>query len=497
MKKIGYLLYLIFFVFIGCEKKNEDLSMVVPIKAGFKSLAPLRDVSASTKEVMRNMHLGMLEYDIETKGPKEALAKSYILDEKDKSITMTLRENIKFHNDKDITVEDVKYSYERMAGILGEVPISALLNKSLEKIDILDDKTIKLTFNKNISSSQIIFEVIDAFIVPKDIAENEHEKNPVGAGPYKFVEYVPGEKIVLSAFNDFYKGTADVKKVTFRIFPDTSSQIMAFQSGELDLIQITSDNRKIIEKVSESSIYDGLANDVRTMFLNHEFEPFKNKDVRKAIELGIDKERLVNILAKDSGTSLSTHMSPYMEEYIQNIPIEKKDISRAKELLKNSGYENLSFTLKVVSENSFDNTMAVVIKEELSSIGVNVEIQSLPWTNYFTEVYRGYQYEGALLQIVGYPDPYRVLSRYGSNSSGNMPRYKNLEIDNLLQKAFNESSKSEEIKYYKNIQNILYDNTVAIYLMDQGVSMGLSKKFTNYKAYPFAFIDIFSIKKRG
>ncbi|MGL4935708.1 MAG: ABC transporter substrate-binding protein [Cetobacterium sp.] len=497
MKKIVYLLFVIVAILMGCEKKEETLKMVIPIKTGFKSLAPLRDVSASTKGVMRNMHLGMLEYDVDSKEVKEALAKSYFLDEKTKSITMILREGTKFHNTKDITIDDIKYSYERVAGKDGKAPISSLLSNSLEDIDIINDKTIKMSFNENISLSQIIFEVIDTFIIPKDVSEEEQEKKPIGAGPYKFVEYVPGEKIVLSAFKDFYKGVGDVKEVTFKIFPDTSSQLMAFQAGELDLLQITSDNRKIVEKVSGSSIYDGLANDVRTMFLNHEFEAFKNKEVREAIELGIDKNRLVNILAKDSGVALSTHMSPYMRDYIENIPIQVKDIVKAKELLKNSGYENLSFTLKVVGENSFDNTMAVIIKEELSSIGVNVEIHSLPWTNYFTEVYREHNYEAALLQIVGYPDPYRVLSRYGSMASGNMPQYKNIEIDNLLKEAFNQNSKEEEVKAYKRIQKILTDEVVSIWIMDQGISIALSKKFTNYKAYPFTFIDIFNIKKRG
>ena len=207
-------------------------------------------------------------------------------------------------------------------------------------------------------------------------------------------------------------------------------------------------------------------------------------------------DRVVENLALPKAEKLYTHMSPYLKEIYEN-SVEKSypyNPEKAKELLKEAGYSNLNFTLTTISENTFENDLALFIKEDLSKVGVEVKINPIPWGQYLPEVYRGHKYEAALLRVAGYPDPQRILQRYETNYSSNMGNYSNKEVDNLLKEATQTYDSERKIEIYKEIQTLLNRDIASVYLLDQGVAIALSSKYTGYKTYPFAFIDVSTIK---
>ncbi len=500
MKKkfIATLMTLSLLSLTGCkdEKTEENPKMIIPIKVGFNSIAPDTDVSAATKEVIRNINTGLIRFDPDSKKLIPALAESYEIKNNGRTYVFKLRDNLKFHNGKNITPEDVKYSFERVSGINTGKAIVGEWNKKLESINILKDNTIEINIDEAQKSSSDIYNIADVSIIPANIPENQLEKNPIGAGPYKFVEYIPGQKIVLESFEDYYLGAPEVKEVEFKIYKEGAGRLLSFKNGEIDFLPLNLESLKEIKKDPNIEIVSSLGNDVNVLYLNNSFKPFQDKKVRQAIWQAIDMDRVVENLALPKAEKLYTHMSPYLKDIYEN-SVEKSypyNPEKAKELLKEAGYSNLNFTLTTISENTFENDLALFIKEDLSKVGVEVKINPIPWGQYLPEVYRGHKYEAALLRVAGYPDPQRILQRYETNYSSNMGNYSNKEVDNLLKEATQTYDSKRKIEIYKEIQTLLNRDIASVYLLDQGVAIALSSKYTGYKTYPFAFIDVSTIK---
>lgn len=492
-------LALILLIVTGCSDKEENKAkMVVPIKVGFNSIAPDTDYSAATKEVIRNMNAGLLKFNPDEGKLIPGLAEEYKVENSGKTYIFKLRDNVQFHNGKKITSEDVKYSFERISGINNGKPIIGDWNKSLESIEIIDDRTIKINIKAGREKSSDIYDIADVSIIPAGISEMDLEKHPIGAGPYQFEKYIPGQLLVLKAFENYYLGAPDIKEVEFKFYKEGAGRILSFKNGEIDFLPLTVETKKEISEQKDVEIVSNLGNDVNILYLNENtYAPFKEKKVRQAIWQGIDIDRIVNSISLPGAQRLGSHMSPYLKEYYQDGLDNKYPYNPeyAKKLLEEAGYKDrLSFTLTVIAENNFENDMALLIKEDLSKIGIDVTVNPIPWGQYLPEVYKGHKYQAAILRIAGYPDPYRILKRYETKYSSNMGEYSNIEVDELLSKAEKTYDEEEIRNIYKKIQTILNNDIAAIYLIDQGTAIALSPKFTGYKVYPYAFIDIYSIK---
>ena len=224
----------------GCKEEQIEnkTKIIIPIKVGFNSIAPDTDVSAATKEVIRNMNTGLIRFDPDSKTLVPALAESYEIKNNGRSYIFKLRNDITFHNKQKITPEDVKYSFERVAGTNSGKAIVGEWNKKLESINILDTNTIEINIKDTEHSSSDIYNITDVSIIPKGISESELEKNPIGAGPYKFVEYIPGQKIVLEAFEDYYLGAPEIKEVEFKVYKEGASRLLSFKNGEIDFLPL-------------------------------------------------------------------------------------------------------------------------------------------------------------------------------------------------------------------------------------------------------------------
>lgn len=500
MKKI-FLAALLAVSLLGCGESDKSSSekprMVVPIKVTFSSIAPNADISGATKEVVRNMNQGLLRFDLDQKKIVPAIAEEMKIEDNGKSYIFTLREEVKFHNGKTVTPEDVKHSFERVAGLDGHKVLEANWSKMLESVEVLDSKTVKINIKDDAKSTSAIYDIADVFIVPDGISEEELERNPVGAGAYKFVEYLPGEKIVMESFEDYFLGAPEVKEVEFKYYGEGSARVLAFKNGEIDFLPLLVENKDEVMKDKNVEIVSNLANDVNVLYLNNSNPKFADARVRKAVWHGIDMERIIKNLTLGSAVKLGSHMSPYLAEYYQP-GLENRypyNPEKARELLKEAGYDNgFKFTLTTISENTFENDMALFMKEDLARAGIEVEINPIPWGQYLPEVYRGHKYEGAILRIIGYVDPYMTLKRYASADSGNMAEYKNPKVDELLKKARTTYDEKEREDIYKEIQVILNEDAASVFMLDQGYDVALSPKFTGYRNYPFAFTDISTIK---
>lgn len=482
--------------------KDLEKPIVIPVPMDFASLSPLEDVSATTKAVLRNMNDSLYSYNAETSQLELSLAKSIEINEN--VYTIELKEGMTFHNGEAITTADVEYSFRRLAGEVEGFETSSKIWIELlagAVFDIQSDLKMVITFSKDAVTTKMGYDILDVFIVPRNVAEAEQKKAPVGAGPYQFVAYRPGEEITMTRFEDYHGQKPEIKNATFTILPESASQLLAFENNEIDWISITSKEYATVSSITDAKIFSKPANDVRVMHMNNRTEPFNNHDIRMAFNMAIDKDRIINSLTNQLGTKLGSHFSPALGAYWDRslVDVYEYNTEGAKAIMEKNGYseENrLSVILNTVAENQLDSDMAILIKDNLSHIYVDVEIQPVSWSTYYDTIYTGKDFKLALLHVVGFPDPYRVISRYGSEASGNMPGLQNQRFDQLSESVLHETDDEKRVDMYFKMQQILTEEAVSVFIMDQGTQVALSKDYDHYVVYPFAFTDLSKITYR-
>lgn len=467
-------------------------SIVVGIQNDLDSLDPHLAETAGTREVLYNVFEGLVKPDKDG-NMVSAVASDYDVSEDAKVYTFTLREGVKFHNGKEVTAEDVKYSIERNAGLLESNPepiISAF--KKIESVNIEDSSTVKVMLSE--ADTELIGFMTVA-IIPCDY-ENQ-ATSPVGTGPFKFVSYSPQQNFKIERFDEYWGEKPEISEVEFRIVQNTDSAILTLQSGSIDIYPYLTDSQS--EELSGSmDIAVGNSNLTQALYLNHKNEYFSNQLVRKALYYAIDRDEIMSLVSGGDGTMLGSALYPGFGKYYKDCSKDYSyNLEKAKALLKEAGYENgFSFKLTIPSNYQFHISTGEVIVEQLKKIGVTVEIELIDWTSWVNDVYTGRQFEATIVGIDAKLAPSDMMLRYTSDYSKNFCNYSNEEYDKLCKKAIETVDEDEKVEYYYQLQQILSDDAAAIFIQDAPSRVAISKSLTGFTFYPVFVQDMSTIKNK-
>ncbi|MDN5341934.1 MAG: peptide/nickel transport system substrate-binding protein [Oceanotoga sp.] len=463
---------------------SSNIVIRVPQDPDF--LDPHKAAASGTYEMMFNVFEGLLKPSPDGK-VIPAVAESYTVSDDGLEYTFKLRKNIKFHNGEIVTVEDVLYSLNRLKGNDKDSALSSDFQKYVESIDSPDSQTIKVRLNTRNSDFLVKFV---AAIVPKKV--NLLNDNPIGTGPYSFVEYVPGQKLVLKKFADYWGEKAHIDNVVFKIIPDEQTSLLSFLSGDIRMYPRINDIQAEMLK-DRYNVIKGEQNMVQLMTMNNKVKPFDDKRVRQAINYAIDKDEIIQLVANGNGTKLGSNMSPIMKEYYEEglEDYYKTDLKKAKQLLKDAGYSNgFNTTITVPSNYKFHVDTAQVIAEQLKKIGINVDIKQVEWGVWLDEVYSKRNYDMTIIGLTGKLSPYDILRRYLSDYPKNFYNYENLEYDEIINKAISETNEDIRAALYKQAQIILTEDAAAVYIMDPQLTVVTYKEIKGYTMYPLYVQDI-------
>lgn len=468
---------------VGCGK--DETKPVKELKTtmtmDIDSLNPYKIVSSGSEEIMFNVYEGLLMPGVDG-SLQPAIAESWTVSDDGKVYRFKIRKGVKFHDGTTLTPQDVVFSLNRMAGKDGFPPAKALLNE-MESAKVVGDDIVEITLpNPN---SAFIY-ALTMGIVPEANKDNL-EKNPIGTGPFKVKDYSREQEIVLEKFDDYWGNKAKLDKVTVYVTPNTETAFLKLLSGEIDMLSRVDANR--LKELQNFNNVSGPQNTVQIFALNNVVEPFNDIRVRKAINYAIDKDEIIKGVMGGNGIKLETNMSPVMKKYaIENVG-EKRDIEKAKQLLKESGHENFSFTIKVPSNYSLHVNTAQIIAEQLKEVGIDAKIETIEWTTWLSDVYTGRKYEASIIGLSGKLDPYAVLRRYTTPYKNNFFNFSNPEYDKLIEESKYSSDDAQITKNYKRAQEILRDEQAAIYIMDPELITSLDKRIKGFEYYPTPFIN--------
>lgn len=490
--KLILTVFLVSLVLYGCGDKRKSANLVtVGITQDLDSLDPHKAVAAGTKEVILNIFEGLYKLDKDGK-LVPAVAQSYDVSEDGLVYTFHIREGIKFHNGELVTAKDIEYSIKRSAGLLETVDPKIVVEKALfliSQINILNDESVEIVLES--ADSEFPYYLTTALIVPADY--EAIETHPVGTGPYKFVSYSPLENITLAKYGDYYiEGLPSVESIVFKISANTDSAFLELRAGAIDILPYLTDAQS--KQIPDNYyVAEGSMNLIQGIFLNNKEAPFDDIRVRKAISYGLDRQGVIDIVGGGKGDILGTNMFPGFKEHYDAdlVNIYPYNKERAKELLKEAGYEDgLSFTIKVPSNYQYHIDTSQIVIEQLREIGVDAKIQLIEWSTWLSEVYTDRNYQATLSGLAADVAPRKALERFRSSAGNNFMNYEKPEFDEIYKRAETETNEEAKIQLYKDMQRLLTEDAVAVYIQDPYELVAVNKKIKGYTFYPIFMQDM-------
>lgn len=406
-----------------------------------------------------------------------------------KEIDFKLKDNIFFQNGDLITSEDIKFSFERMK----KSPKIAAFLPPIEKIEIIDEKNFKMILSNSFSP------IIDSLTHPalSIISKKYMEKNeqilktsPMGSGKYILKKYNIGDYILLERNENFYSEKGKYKILKIKEIPLAVNRTIALETNEVDLsITVPYKDKEFIDKNKNLKYIYKPSYSYTYLGLNLKKDYFKNTNLRKAIDLAINKSEILKIVLNNEGRIADSPVAKGVLGYDKNINSKNEfNPEKAKKLLENKKYKLTLATLN----NEIDSTTAELIQGYLKNIGIEIEIFKLEPNLYWTKTSKG-EYDmfiGNWGCVTGEADYalYPTHHTKGIKSGTNRTYLSNKDIDNLLDKARETIDIKERCKLYSEIQKKIIKEKSEIMLFYRNLNAGINVN-KSFELYPIPVHD--------
>lgn len=302
----------------------------------------------------------------------------------DLTLALTIRTDVLFHDGSTLTAEDVKYSFDRLMDEDAPEEFAYALSSinMIESVEIVDDSTIHITTTEPDVVLERRLADWPLFIVPKavleDIGFEEFSQAPVGTGPYKVAEFVADDRLVLESFDDYFGGLPPVSRITFRMIPEMATRMTSVISNEAQMItNVPPDQVATFENDENVTIHQVPLANYHMLIYQTQDEVLGNKLLRQAMNLGIDRELLIETLW--NGAALPTRgpqIEAWGELYNADRPFTEYDPERAEALIAESGYAGEEIAFRA-HPNYYTNGLeaAQAIVQMWQQIGLNVVLE--------------------------------------------------------------------------------------------------------------------------
>ena len=472
----------------GAKHANE---IVVGIAQDLDdSLDPNQIVAAGTREVMFNVFEGLVKPNADGDYVC-AVASDYDVSEDGLTYTFTLRDGVVFHNGQGCTVEDVLYSFETCAA----TSVTKAVVTALSAITDIRAEGNTIIITLDAPNPDFLSYVSSVYIVPKGY--DQQATAPVGTGPFRFASRSVQENFILERNEAYYGQGASLDKVTYKIYEDNNALFTALNSGALDLVaHLTVDQ---VNNLSNGyQVLEGTMNLVQALYLNNAVAPFDNELVRQALCYAVDVDAMLELTADGHGTKVGSSMYPAFGKYFDPALAERypHDVEKAKELLKEAGYENgFSFTITVPSNYKPHMDTAEVLVQQLADIGVKATIQPIEWESWVSDVYAGRQFQSTVVGVDASTMTARaLLERFTSTYGKNFINYNNAEYDALFQQVLASNDDAEQTALYKQMEQNLTENAANVYIQDLADLVAVRKGLEGVTFYPIYVLDLATIR---
>lgn len=475
-------------LFVGCGSPSTSRSPANTAETGEKSVTfsllsgPISlDPATTTDGSSLMVEIQLFNTLVYSKGGTSAviepeLATDWEVSDDGLVYTFHLRDDVTFHDGKKFTAADAVYTFER---VMVE-PYTSYLAVMIDSVEALDDYTFQATLLYPFADFLMTIGGIYFGICSEDdiTAGDDFMYKPVGTGPYKLEgSYVPGQSFSFVYNENYWGPEPDIKRINFRILPDTNTAVIALQNGEVDFVpSLTVNDIATVDADPNLTLYQEPSYTIHYVTFNKTCEPFSVKEVREAINYAINKEDLLIGAVDGVGSIANSPINSLMLGYTDKIPFNEYNVEAAKAKLAEAGYpDGFSCSLMVNSNNNVSMKMAQIIQNQLAAIGINVTIEELEkatWSDKLTNV----NFEFAMATLNWSDTNNMVTYLYHTQGTFNYDHvYSSPEMDSMIDEASRILDTDRRIELYNSIAELGHEDMPIICLLFPNEIVGANK----------------------
>jgi len=469
------------------------------------NLIPLLASDSTSHEIAGLIYNGLVKYDKNLKIAGD-LAETWDISRDGLVITFHLRRDVRWHDGFPFTAADVLYTYQVTIDPRTPTAYAGDFLK-VKKAEVIDDYTFRATYDKPFAPALMSWSI---GILPKhllagaDITRSALGRRPVGTGPYKFKEWVGGQKIVLVSNRDYFEGRPYIDGYILRIIPDSATMFLELRAGGIDRMGLSPLQHK---RQTENNLfkknyhkYRYLSNSYTYLGYNLKNPLFADKRVRQAIAYAINRQEIIDGIILGLGKIATGPFKPGTWVYNEKVFNYPYDRQKAKALLAEAGWsdhngdgiiekEGRPFEFEIITNqgNEVRAKTAEIIQQRLAEVGIKVKLRVIEWAAFVNDFINKRKFDATLLgwTIPLDPDLYDV---WHSSKTGpeelNFISYKNSEVDALIEKARSTFDRPLRKRCYDRIQEILAEEQPYLFLYVPDALPIISSRFRGVEVAP-------------
>lgn len=502
-------------IFVGCAKKEEPApvvqtptpttqtptttpeppatgstkdTLIVGQGADAKSLDPHATNDQPSSRVMKQIYETLVNQN-EAMELEPGLAESWKQID-DLTYEFKLKKGVKFHNGEELTANDVKFTLLRALESSHIGHIVGAING--EKVEVIDDYTIRIGTNDPFAP-MIAHLAHTATSILNEKAVNQYGddygQNPVGTGPFKFVNWVNGDKVDLERFDDYHGDPAYVKYVTIRNISDNTTRTIELESGGIDIAyDIQPSDVRRVEESDELILLRDMNLSTTYIGFNAKKAPYDDARVRQAINYALNMDIIVEAVYQGVGEPSKGPLGPNVWASNQSLEQYGFDVEKAKALMKEAGYENGFTTTIWTNDNQQRMDIAEIVQNQLRAINIDTTVKVVEWGAYLDGTANG-EHDMFILgwvTVTGDPD-YGLYALFHSSqhgAAGNRTFYTNARVDELLDNARKSIDPNERQAAYTEAQKIIRDEAPWVFTWTGENLTGTQKNVRGFTQHP-------------
>ena len=470
------------------NKKNAPAygdAIVVGALGDARTLIPILASDSSSAEICHFLFNGLLKYDKDLNLTGDLALNWEILDS-GLRIVFHLRKGVRWHDGKEFTADDVKFTFDKLRDPNIKTPYSGDFLK-VKALKIIDPYTLEVYYDEPFSPGLASWGM---WIMPKHILEKEDlnsnyfSDHPIGTGPYKWGRWKKQDKIELFANKDYFQGRPFISRYIYRVIPDQTTLFLEIETKNVDYIALTPLQ---YTRQTDSEFFKKNYAKYRTPGFGYTYlgynlknELFKDKRVRQALNYAVNKDEIIRINLLGLGELTTGPFLPQSWAYDRNVKDVGFNPKKALLLLQDAGWRDrnndgylekngriFEFTLLTNQGNELRIKTAELIQKYLKNIGIRVKIKVLEWSSLLSHFIDKRRFEAVLLgwSLSRDPDCYDIWhSSKQKEGEFNFLSYENKDVDDSLEKARRTFDNEQRAGYYHKIHAILYDDQPCMFL---------------------------------
>lgn len=422
------------------------------------------------------LHSMLYKWDAKAGKPALDLAKSVTVSPDGKVYTFKLRDDALFHNGRKMTADDIIWSYTRLmdgaknypgaryiARIVGASDVQKGQAKEISGLKKIDDYTLEMTLTDKADPGYFLFSAMTAILPAKEAQAPDFFNKPIGLGPFKFVEHVPGSRMAFERWDKYYQtGKPYADKLVISPMGEAAARDVAFRNKEID-VSILGSTQYVAYK-ADANLSKGILEVAevftRNMGMNPSFRPFSDKRVRQAINHAIDSDLIIKRLVRDKAYRAAGWLPLSSPVFDKDAKPYAYDPEKAKKLLTEAGYpDGFEFEWTATPNESWGIPIVEATIPMLAKVGIKVKVKPVE-TSALGGVVVGGDFQAFIWSNTSGPDSLTALKCFHSatpRSSCNYTTFKNAAYDKLIDDASAENDPAKQLELLKKANAMLQD----------------------------------------